>query len=349
MSDRPFRDPVPRVVTDGEFNLGCYTKPFQLTNMLDVERPYRYRLPRLIKYFRLKEWVAFYLGDSRHFFMTTLYDAKSAAIAIFQGYDRQTKRSFGFRHLIPGGILRFGPSLDGTRLAFHGGRDFLDYHVKLSEGVIGVRVGHRGGRSSPSFSGSMTLTWNDRQTAMESVCLPLGLNRAMYTTKALMPLNGRFRIDKETFDFSGSDAMGVLDDHKGYYPYRLRYDWVAGFGLDGKGRRVGFNLVDNQVRDPEKDNENCMWIGGRTFSLPPVRVTRPRGVYEEWIIQDTEGLVDLTFQPETRNDLRINLLFARSDYSGPFGTFKGFVRNGEGERIDASMVYGIGEKKYLRA
>jgi hypothetical protein len=349
MYDRPILEPIPCIVTNGEFNYGSYAKPFQFTNMLDVERPYHYPIPRIFKYFRLKEWIAFYLGDSKHFFMTTLYDAKSVALAYFQGYDRETKRSFGFRRLLVGGSLHFGPSLDGTRLVFRGGRDFLEYNLCLSQGLLSVRVGHRGNRTSPSFSGNMALTWNDRQTAMETVCLPLGLNRAMYSTKALMPMNGYFKIGRETIDFSGSDAMGVLDDHKGYYPYRLRYDWVTGFGLDGKGGRMGFNLTDNQVKDPAKYNENCMWMGGRTFPLPPVKVTRPRGVYDEWIIQDTEGLVDLTFHPETKNDLRLNLLMARSDYSGPFGTFKGFVRNGDGERIDASQVYGMGEKKYLRA
>jgi len=349
MYERPILEPIPKLVTDGRFAYGTYAKPFELTNMLDIERPYHYPVPRLIKYFRLKEWVAFYLGDSRRIFFTALYDAKVAALALFQGYDRETKRSFGFRRFLPGGSFRFGPSLDGTRLIFRGGRDFLEYNLDLSGGALKIRVGHKGNRFSPSLAGELILPWSDRQTAMETVCLPLGLNRAMYSTKALMPMNGFLKIGDETVEFSGPDAMGVLDDHKGYYPYRLRYDWVIGYGLDGKGRRVGFNITDNPVKDPERFNENCMWVGGRTFTLPPVRVTRPRGVYEEWIIQDTEGLVDLTFVPETKNDIKMNLLIARCDYSGPFGSFRGFVRNGDGEKIDASTVYGIGEKKYLRA
>lgn len=349
MYDRPFLEPIPSIIADGKFAYGTYAKPFDATNMLDVERPYHYPVPRFIKRFRLKEWVAFYLGDSRHIFLTALYDAKSAALALFQGYDRETKRSFGFRRLLPGGSLRFGETLDGTRLIFKGGRDYLEYHLDLSGGALKVRVGHKRTRRSPELAGELVLPWNDRQTAMETVCLPLGLNRAMYSTKALMPMSGFLKIGDETVDFSGPDSMGVLDDHKGYYPYRLRYDWVIGFGLDAKGRRVGFNLTDNDVKEPERNNENCMWVGGRTFSLPPVRVTRPRGVYEPWVIQDTEGLVDLTFQPETKFDIRLNLLVLRTDYSGPFGSFKGFVRSGDGEKIEAATVYGIGERKYLRA
>jgi hypothetical protein len=349
MYERPVLDPLPEIVSEGRFAFGTYAKPFGRTNMLDVERPYHHAVPRFIKRFRLKEWVAFYLGNSRYIAMTALYDAKSAALALFQGYDRETRRSFGFRRILPGGIFRYGPSLDGTKVAFRGGRDLLAYDLDLSGGSLRIRVDHRRTRTCPALEGDLVLSWNDRQTAMQTVCLPLGLNRAMYSTKALCPMGGTLRIGGETADFSGTDSMGVLDDHKGYYPYRLRYDWVIGFGQDPKGRRVGFNLTDNPVKDPERNSENCMWVGGRTFPLPPVKVTRPRGVYEDWVIQDTEGRVDLTFHPETRFDIRLNLLAAKADYSGPFGSFKGFVRSGDGERIDASWVYGIGEKKYLRA
>ncbi|HSV56887.1 MAG TPA: DUF2804 family protein, partial [Magnetospirillaceae bacterium] len=174
-------------------------------------------------------------------------------------------------------------------------------------------------------------------------------NRAMYTTKALTPLTGYLRIGDETVEFAGPGAMGILDEGKGYFPYRQAIDSVIGFGQDAKGRRAGFSLADIPVRDPVRHNENCMWIGGRTFPLPPVKVTRPRGVYEEWVIQDTEGLVDLTFRPDTKFDVRLNMLAVRVDYSGPFGTFKGFIRSGDGERIDAACVYGMGAAKYLRA
>ena len=116
MYERPILEPVPAIVSEGRFAYGTYAKPFERTNMLDVERPYHYPVPRFIKRFRLKEWVAFYLGDNRRIFLTALYDAKSAALALFHGYDRETRRTFGFRRILPGGSLRFSPSLDGTRI-----------------------------------------------------------------------------------------------------------------------------------------------------------------------------------------------------------------------------------------
>jgi hypothetical protein len=60
-------------------------------------------------------------------------------------------------------------------------------------------------------------------------------------------------------------------------------------------------------------------------------------------------MVDLVFHPEVFNDIHFRLGIIESDYNGPFGTFKGFVRNAEGDKIQAELLYGAGEKKYLRA
>ena len=92
-----------------------------------------------------------------------------------------------------------------------------------------------------------------------------------------------------------------------------------------------------------------LWINSRVFPLPPIKVTRPNGHDKPWHIQDTEGLVDLMFKPERKNDMKINLLLASSDYHGPFGSFEGRLRSPDGaEKIDALGLFGMGEQQYLR-
>jgi hypothetical protein len=34
----------------------------------------------------------------------------------------------------------------------------------------------------------------------------------------------------------------IIDDHKGYYPCVMKYDWITALGYAGNGRLVGFNL-----------------------------------------------------------------------------------------------------------
>jgi hypothetical protein len=60
-------------------------------------------------------------------------------------------------------------------------------------------------------------------------------------------------------------------------------------------------------------------------------------------------MVDLVFVPQVANGDRFNLGIVESDYSGPLGSFRGIIRNGEGEKIQAERLYGMGERQFLRA
>jgi hypothetical protein len=347
---RTLADPPESIVENGKFVLGCFNGPPGVVNMLDVHKPYHYPVPRWIKDFRCKEWLAFQFGDKRWFFFTTLYEAKSLGLARFSAWDRERGRILDFKRLIPFGRFGIGERLEGKTISYRDHRSAISYRFDLSGGSMSVKASRARRGRSPGFAGSFSFTYNSRQTAASAVCMPLGLNRAMYSTKVLMPMQGWFEIGGERIEFASPDAMGIVDDHKGYYPYHMRYDWVSGFGQDAKGRRVGFNLTDNQVRDQKTYNENVLWINSRVFPLPPIKVTRPNGHDKPWHIQDTEGLVDLMFKPERKNDMKINLLVASSDYHGPFGSFEGMLRSADGsEKIDALGLFGMGEQQYLRA
>lgn len=342
-------EPAPEAIVDeGAFVYGRFSTPFRKVNMLDVRRPYHYAIPRIVKNWRLKEWQAFEFGDARWFFMTSLYNAKACSMVLFLAYDRERKKKYFVRRLLPGSIFHFSESLSGSDVYYRGARTHIDSTCDYDAGSIQLTV-VRGSRSpGRRFSGRFSFACGPKVASPSVVCLPLGLNRAMYSTKILMPMEGEFSIGGESHRFEGPSSMGIFDDHKGYYPYQMRYDWVTGFGADAKGRRVGFNLTDNQVRDQVRYNENCLWINNKVRPLPPVKVTRPQGPAGDWIIQDTEGMVDLVFHPELANDIRFRLGIIESDYNGPLGTFKGFVRNAEGDKIQAELLYGAGEKKYLR-
>lgn len=346
---KPFPDPPEAAVSGGHFQFGRYGSPFPRANLLEVERPYHYRVPRAIKEWRLKEWQALQFGDERWFYFSALYNAKLFSLAVFHAYDRVERRRIGFQRILPGSAFRFSERLVNSQAAYRSRQYALDFFFDLDAGSIRVAVERAGSRGRKEFSGSFHFGYGPKVSAPNVVLLPLGLNRAMYSTKVLMPLEGEFMVDGESFHLDSPAAMGILDDHKGYYPWRMRYDWVTGFGLDGKGRRAGFNLTDNQVKDQEHYNENCLWIGNKVWPLPPVKVSRAEGPAGSWVIQDTEGLVDLVFTPEVHNDIRFNLGVIESDYHGPFGTFKGLVKNGEGEKLEADRLFGAGEQKYLRA
>ena len=334
---------------EGLITYGSWPGAPGLANLIDAARPYHYPLPRFIKRLRLKEWRAAQAGDEEWFLCAVLYDAKFMSLASIDLWDKVNKKKYGFRNIFPGSRFSIPPDLGFSETQANSGNRRVSISVDPKADIIRLTASyHPLGKGEEAFSLDLAFDSSRAACSPFSVCLPLGLNRAMYSTKMLMPCSGTLSVGDLARRFEGANASGVFDDHKGYYPYRLHYDWVTGFGMDETGRRIGFNLTDNQVKDQVRYNENRLWIGEDIYPLPPVKITRPYGEASPWNIQDTEGMVDLVFRPEVAHDIQIKLGIAEIDYFGPFGRFEGRLRSPSGDIVDASILYGMGENKNLR-
>lgn len=347
---RPSSGPAPEtIVRDGSIILGSWEGIPGNTNLLDIRRPYHYPLPRFLKRLRLKEWQAIEAGDEEWFLIAVLYDAKFISMAAIDIWDKKNKKKYGFRHMFPGSRFSMPQSLSFSETHATVSGDHLSIRIDPEMGFLGLRASSkpRTPQAAP-FTLELHFDLSKEASAPFSVCLPLGLNRAIYSTKILMPCSGAITVAGNEHSFNPAKASGILDDHKGYYPYSLHYDWITGIGIDDSGRRIGFNLTDNQVKDQARYNENRLWIDKAIYPLPPVKITRPYGRESPWVIQDTEGMVDLTFHPEVSHDILLKLGIVEIDYAGPFGRFEGQLRTSSGESIAASRLYGMGEDKNMR-
>ncbi len=333
---------------DGSPVLGSWEGIPGKANLIDIHRPYHYPIPRFLRNMRIKEWQAIQAGDERIFVFVVLYNAKFISMASVDIWDRVEKRSYGFRSNFAGQRFFLPTSLCKAETSCKSGSIELSIATDLEASTLSLRASDSSPRNG-ILPFALDLSFDMGHNASPfSVCLPLGMNRVMYSSKIFMPCEGRLTLDGEERRLDSARALGILDDHKGYYPYRLHYEWVTGFGMEPSGRRIGFNLTDNQVKDQVRYNENRLWIGSAIHPLPPIRITRPYGRGEPWIIQDTEGMVDLIFHPEVPHDIQIKLGLAEIDYAGPFGRFEGSLKSSSGERINASQLYGMGEDKNLR-
>ncbi len=339
----------PALVRDGSLVLGSWEGIPGKANLIDVHRPYHYPIPRFLRSYRIKEWQSIQAGDPDNFVFAVLYDAKFIGMASVDIWDRAGRKKAGFRQTFPGRRFSLPASLEKSEIGIKAGHRELSISVDIEAASLRLKASNRPRRASAAaFDLDLSFDMREDSSSAFSVCLPLGLNRAMYSTKILMPCSGSLELDGELRRLGAENALGILDDHKGYYPYHLHYDWVTGFGVDSSGRRIGLNLTDNQVKDQARYNENRLWVGNAVHALPPIRITRPYGHAEPWVIQDTEGMVDLVFHPEAPHDIRLRLGLADVDYSGPFGRFEGRLRSPSGEKVDASKLYGMGEDKNLR-
>lgn len=337
---------VTELVTRGRFNFGRYAHALERVNPLDAEVVPGVPVPAFAKSLRLKEWQAFQLGNGRYFINVALFNAKALALVQVKIYDRRDRKKHLFEKLVPPWSLRLPTNLLDSETSYRSSDASVSFRNLLAEGRIVISLDIAARKDVPRIVGSVTALAGGCEPLV--VCIPFAENRGMYSHKGLMPVEGRLLLGRDELVFGNDDGYLLMDDHRGYYPYRMEWDWVTA-GTWRDGALVGFNLTRNQSIDPARYNENCFWIGGVAHALPPVAFVRHDSRSpEQWTIRDRDGRVDLTFTVEVDGRVDINAVVVRSDYRGPFGTFTGTLRADDGTKLTCDGMFGMGEDFDLR-
>jgi hypothetical protein len=345
---RELRTAPDDLVTKGKFNFGTFRGQFKRVNPLEAERPLGMWLPKPLLDFRLKEWQAFQLGNSRWFMLAVMYNAKVSGLAQFIAYDKQRNKKYVFEKILPPWKIKVPPSIwDGSQ-RYQDKDCSMEFISALAKGRFYIDVCIRDQKDLPDMEGHFEAIHDEGLVSPIVVSIPVGRNRGVYSHKCLMPMQGSLSLGGEKVDFLRSESFALIDDHKGFYPYKLQYDWVTAAGYDDSRRLAGFNLTANQSIDAEKFNENCLWVDGKLYLLPPVKFDRPQGVEGDWLIRDQYGMVDLSFKPVSMGKIDMDLLALRVKYFGPFGLFSGTIRDNSGNGINFDSYFGMGEQKYVR-
>lgn len=328
---------------NGKFKFGTYNNLIPNINMLSAYKPLGYRAPRWFNNMRLKEWEAFQLGNEQFFIFGAIYTAKISAIVIIEIYDKIHQEIISIYKFVSPFKTNIGNGmLNSTTYYKTKGFSMVIDNV-LKDDKIQININADKTKKAPKINLNITAYHINEPIV---TCMPLGENRAIYSHKALMPMEGYLSIDDQKIQFKEGSHI-IIDDHKGYYPYRLKYDWITGWGADESGNDIGFNLTDNQVIDKENYNENCLWVNGKMFTLPPIKVERSYDKKEVWHIKDKYNTVDLYFYPERKSELKINALIVYCDYEAPMGRFEGYIKTDD-IKVELKNLFGMGEKKFYR-
>lgn len=346
---RPILPSPGRLVSNGRFNLGTFKEEFTEINPLDVEIGGLFSYPRAFKNFRLKEWQHFALVNEEYYISLALFNAKTLALAQVCLYDRKSGNiHFYEKKTLPGNI-RLPQALWNGRASIHQKGFAIDIHNELTEGLHTIFFKINATKGLPAVEGRFTCFEDMRESEPIVVCLPLKENRAMYSHKYVCPIEGELTLSGKSILFSRKNSYGLVDIHKGYYPFVMKWHWATAGGFDPEQGLVGLNLTDNQVKDQNAYNENCIWLNGRLHLLPPVRFTfLKEDLYKPWRIQDQDGIVDLTFTPEVIRTVDINALVVKTQYRGPFGSFTGHLKTASQDVIQVNRFFGMCEDFFLQ-
>jgi hypothetical protein len=335
-------------IENGKPMPGTWTSAFKEVDLLSIKRPFSFPLPRWMRDYRIKEWESFVVQDDRFLLAAFLLNFKYIREVWVNVYDKISKERICFKKLRLFSGRSLPKSLSNASIESRSHNFFFRIHNWLDANTVRVDIDIEAAGKRPSFTAHLHYNLAKKVVTPMAVNLLFSERRSMYAFKALTAVRGDMGFGGHQFSFDPEKTTGLLCDFKGFYPYRMQNCWCTGFGFDKEKQRIGFSIAVNQTKETFKNNENALWVNGKFTPLPPVRITMLNGIESDWVIQDLEGMVDLTFTPQEPVKDVVNLIIAYTEYNVPLGVFNGMLITSNGEQIPVHNLWGMGEKLYTR-
>ena len=348
MYTREILAPRASPIEDGNPLYGTWNRAFDKVDLLEIRKPFRYPMPGWIRDSRIKEWESFSAQDDNFMLEAFFCNLKLYRIAQILLYDKKNDKKFVFKKIMPGTGWQLPHSLANASVESHSSHFYFRIHSWLDADTIKLDINIEASRRRPSLTVHLAYNISSQDVSPMAVSLGITERRSMYAYKALAPVRGDIVFEGRHVSLKQDACSGFFCDYKGFFPYRMQTTVCSATGFDEENKRFGFHIAENQTREKNKNNENALWVNGQLTLLPPVLITMPNGQEAEWVIQDVEGMVDLTFTPKEQNKTGMELFFTNAELNAPVGYYNGMLVNAEGKKIQIKNLSGIGEKLYLR-
>jgi hypothetical protein len=328
-------EPAPSAVIDehGDPRFGSYVGAVPRVDLSAVAGG---RLRRLV---REKRWVYFAVATEDTFVACAIVRLGYASTAFAYALDARTMRLLGTRSVTaPAPAASVG---DGT------GEGVL---AQFAFGGVSARV-ERAPRS-PSyvvqarFKGFRldAVLGTDGAPPPITAIAPIGAKRvARYVNttekRALLGATGELEVDGRRRSLDG--GLAGYDYTHGLLAHHTAWRWAYALGRARTGERIGLNLVQGFVGEPEC----AVWVEGDVHPLAEGRfafdTARPLG---EWRVSTADGAVDLRFSPGGMHAEQKSFGVIASRFVQPCGAFRGTVRAG-GRELQLADVLGVTEEQ----
>jgi hypothetical protein len=348
MYTREIQAPRAAPIENGKPLAGTWNKAFNHVDLLEINRPYVWPLPRWLRDWRIKEWESFSVQDDNFIMEAFLANFKLYQAAQVFLYNKENGENYVFRKIVPGKRWQLPRKLDNASVQCRSSNFFFRIHTWLIADTVKLDIDIAATKRQPAFTAHLSYSMGNRDVTPVAVSLNFTERRNMYAFKALTAVRGDIVLGGRHVSLDPARCTGIFRDYKGFFPYRMKFTSCGSVGFDAEGRRYGFHIAENQAKEIRKNNENALWINGRYTPLPPVRITMSNNPESDWVIQDVEGMVDLVFTPKVINRYGSNLLITSSDFFAPMGYYNGMLVNAKEEQIQIRNQWGIGEKLLLR-
>lgn len=345
LSDKRIPVDTPENIIDknGRAVFGTFKSEFEKMDFLKIKD--QSPAPDWYNKYRYTKWEAVEVNLKEVMLLTAICDMGWFTIALTCLYDKKTKKVTPFKKMLGHKSARVSYNLlngDTTESVNPDLKIKIVNHFERGNAYI---LGEAFKEECGTIKYDITL---ERKSLPSIVSIPFGENKPLYTQKDLFKATGFVELNGKRYECD-EDSAGIIDDHRGYYPFKAHYDWVTTMGrceIDGEMKYFGFNLTRNQSICQTDYNENLIWFEGETSRLTPVRFEHIE--YNKWRIRDVYGMVDMIFDIGDRYLMRVPLGAIDINYHITFGSLEGYVCDEDGKKYILDGMSAIGEDKSLR-
>lgn len=335
----PVATPDSIVDKNGQAVFGTFDSQFKNLNLLDCKKPCGIASNKS----RLTEWEAFEIDFDECTIVSAVYGTAMLGFSIIVLFDKKTKKvsywqNYGKSHVAKNLIN------DNSYLKTKKSDVYIENHLDVGKAYA------KESATSKKF-GKINFEINaERVSPISNVSIPFGKNKPLYSEKDFFKATGYIEVNGTRYEANENSTV-IIDDHKGYYPYKAHYDWLTAMDkieIDGEKKYFAFNLTRNQSIDQDKYNENIVWLEGSSFPLTPVHFTHDKKQKNVWYVKDEKGLVDIKYVIDDKFRIGLHLLFIDISYDLTFGTLYGTIKDYDGKVYTLDGLTGIGEDKTTR-
>jgi len=334
------------LVENGQALFGTFDKEFEQMDLVHLNHPVSKLYPNCLNKLRLTLWEATEVNLDHGVLLAVVCDMALFGMTLHVFYDKRTGKVTSWSTNLPSKKTTIAPNLlNGSVAEATTKNSSVRYVNHFEEGKASLN-----GEAHSEKAGTMEYAFQLERVSLPSiVSIPFGPNQPLYSQKDLFKVQGHLTVNGERFDANES-TTAIIDDHRGYYPYRMHYDWVTTMGkidIDGQKKFFAVNLTRNQSANQDDFNENLMWLEGSVSLLPPVTFEHnPEDTV--WTIKDEHDMVNLTFDVRNKYLMIAKPLVIKIDYHVAFGELRGYVRDLTGKKYQVDGMMGMGEDKTLR-
>ncbi len=353
MYSRPLVKVPESIVQNGKINFGSFLGVPATVDIRGVKAPFA-GIPTstIFSNFRIKSRIYFVFAVENYIGLAEFFDDKTFGLAEVIFWDKQTGKKLAYHNLM-GPRRRFVPinTYEAACTSF-GSTRYIKISWSRKRGKVSLSFTVKGDRFRPSAKAKYVARLDEGKEEALFVNPAPTTQRCSATWMIPMNLEGGLATAKHRHyikEIPQEKGLGFMMLNRTYLKPRTSSENMFGLSeIDGKKIVFSFENTSQDSNDEDNYNNNLLSVDGKLTAMPPVQITHPFGLDGKWVAQDTEGMVDLTFNPISVNSRTLNIILMRNAYSTIYGTFDGVLLSKDGDKIILKNCPGIVKKSHIR-